>query len=104
VNIPLGLLDCGLSLKLDRLTKVMESVLNVDQGLIKAWIRPSNWCGLNYLNFVDRLQHPVKGCPVGNDSVGQDINRIFLGVYALSNALDDDGNPDQLIAGEPRQF
>jgi hypothetical protein len=39
-----------------------------------------------------------------NDSVGQDINRIFFRVDALSNALDDDGNPDQLIAGEPRQF
>jgi hypothetical protein len=83
----------------------MESVLNVDQGLIKAWIRPSDWCGLNHLNFVDRLQHPVKGChSVGDDSVGQDINRIFFSVDALSNALDDDGNPDQLIAGEPRQF
>jgi hypothetical protein len=89
MNIPLRLLDCGLSLEFDRLTKVMESVLNVDQGLIKTWIRPSDWCGLSHLNLVDRLQHPVKGCPVGDDSVGQDINRIFFSVDALGNTLDD---------------
>jgi hypothetical protein len=104
LNVPLGLFDCGLSLKFDRLTKVMESVLNVGKSLIKAWIRPSDWCGLSHLNLVDSLQHPVEGCPVGDDSVGQDINRIFFSVDALSNALDDDGNPDQLIAGEPGQF
>jgi hypothetical protein len=88
MNIPLRLLDCGLSLKFDRLTKVVESVLDVGKSLIKAGIRPSDWCGLSHLNLVDRLQHPVKGCPVGDDSVGQDINRIFFSVDALGNALD----------------
>jgi hypothetical protein len=80
MNIPLGLLDCGLSLKLDRLTKVMESVLNVDQGLIKAGIRPSDWCGLRHLSVAAPASSTsVKGCAVlGDEAVGQDIQPPLL--------------------------
>jgi hypothetical protein len=100
LNITFGLLDCGLSLEFDRLTKVMESVLDVGKSLIKAGIRPSDWCGLSHLNLVDQPPAPGQGFSVGDDSVGQDTDRIFLSVNALGNTFCRNGNPDQLIAGE----
>jgi hypothetical protein len=69
LNITLGLLDCGLSLEFDRLTKVMESVLDVGKSLIKAWVRPSDWCGLCGLVRNCR-QHRIKRHTPVNDPAG----------------------------------